>query len=110
MLKDPRYRLCVITPDGRDITNSKSSRVTFYDAIKILGVAQVSELDPTIVSLNIDNLCQHARDKPRTRIEEWEGYYIDVDVNKSTTTHRAELLQKWASALNVKLEITVKRI
>ena len=83
MLKAPRYRLCVITPDGRDITNPKSSRVTLFEAIKYLGVANVSKLAPNILSINIDNLYQHARDKPCTRIKEWEGYYIDVDVKKA---------------------------
>lgn len=121
MPKAARYRLCVISPDGRDITDPKSSRATMFEAIKYLGVANVSKLAPNIVSTDIDSLGKHARAKPptqmsrerndeSTRIRTWEGYFIDVDVKKSTTEHRAELLKKWASALNVNLEITVRRI
>lgn len=68
MPKAARYRLCVKTSDGKDITDPKSSRATMFEAIKYLGVANVSKLAPNIVSTDIDSLGKHARAKPPTQM------------------------------------------
>ena len=77
-----------------------AARDTFADVIKIIGVRQVSEIRPELVSTRLSDFPNRIQEKPHSRTRPGgEGYYIVVDFS---TRKRAEYLREIASELGVK--------